>query len=114
MRQIKTYNWIRVDKITARRLYQTGRHGLLNFCPVNLNPENPWGLLWHPSNNDMPFDQLVNEYEIYNCNNETGRYTAFYVPRKWWELTQAIAHEWNPKRGEALLNELEQWEVKNL
>lgn len=113
MRQIKTTNYIRVDKTTARALYKTGRHTRVYFCPVNLNPENPWGLMWYPPNNDIPFDQLVTEYEHYNCNNETGRYTAFYVPREWYELATAANKEWDPDRAEKLLKQLEAWEVNH-
>lgn len=113
MRQIKTANWIRVDKTTARTLYKTGRYARVHFCPVNLNPESPWELLWNPPNNDIPFDQLVNEYSYYNCDNERGRYPAFYVPREWWQLVQRLAHEWNPEYGEAIAKELEAWEAMN-
>ena len=81
MRQITTANYVRISKKTARALYKMGRQNHLFFCPVNLNPENPRGLMWNAPNNDIPFDQLVSEYEYYNCNNETGRYAAFYVPR---------------------------------
>lgn len=114
MRQIKTANYIRVDKTAARRLYKTGQENRLYFCPVNLNPESPWGLLWNAPNNDIPFDQLVTEYEYYNCDAERGRYPAFYVPREWWRITQELAHEWNPGRGEELLKELEEWEKLHL
>ena len=111
MRQIKTANWIRIDKTTARALYKTGRHTRVHFCPVNLNPESPWGLLWNPPNNDIPFDQLCNEYSYYNCDTERGRYPAFYVPREWYELATAANREWNPDRAEELLKQLEAWEA---
>lgn len=26
------------------------------------------------------FDEVLNEYEFYNCNSETGKYPAFYIP----------------------------------
>lgn len=112
MRKITTRNRVRVDKTTARRLYNSGRFHRLHLCPVNLNPESPWGLLYWPGNNEKPFADLVREYETHNCTSaETGRYTAFYVPREWWELVEAVSTEWNPARGEKLLSDLEKWEV---
>lgn len=85
MIQIKTANYARIDKRTARKLYQTGAADLY-FCPVNLNPESAWGLLYGPVNREIPFDDHVNSFEYYNCTcRETGRYTAFYVPREWYE-----------------------------
>ena len=85
---VKTKNFVRIDKRTARRLYATGAADLY-FCPVNLNPESPWGLLYGPVNRETPFDTHVNVFEIYNCTDrETGRYTAFYVPRAWWEAIE--------------------------
>lgn len=79
MRHIETKHYTRISKAAARSLYAAGDD--VYFCPVNLNPESPWGLVWNPPNNDIPFEKLVNEYEWYNCNNECGRYTAFYIER---------------------------------
>ena len=79
MRHIETKHYTRISKTAARSLYAAG--GDVYFCPANLNPESPWGLMWNPPNNDIPFEKLVNEYEWYNCDNERGRYTAFYIKR---------------------------------
>ena len=76
----------RVDKKTARRAYNNNLTVI--FCPVNLSPFSPWGLDM-PMNkenyncNGIEFEKLINEFEFYNCNSETGRYTAFYIPVKY-------------------------------
>lgn len=110
MRQIQTANFIRANKRSARALYRTGQQNRLFLCPVNLNPEH-WGLYCNCGGYDTGagFDTLVNSFEYYNCiNNETGRYTAFYVPREWYELRQAAARDFNPESTAAKL--LAEWE----
>ena len=109
MRQITTTNYVRISKKTARALYKTGQENRLYFCPVNLNPENPWGLMWNAPNNDIPFDQLVSEYQYYNCDAERGYYTAFYVPREWYELRQAVMRAFSP--DDPAYKVLEEWEA---
>lgn len=79
MNQITTAHYKRITKTAARRVYAAG--GALYFCPVNLNPESPWGLLYGPVNTAEPFDTHVELFEQYNCPCiETGRYAAFYIP----------------------------------
>lgn len=81
MRRIETAFYTRITKAAARRRYETGR--TVYFCPVNLNPDSPWGLMWYPPNNELPFEQLCKEYTWYNCDTERGRYPAFYITH--WE-----------------------------
>lgn len=102
----------RIDKTQARSLYKTGQIQYLYFCPVRLNPNSPWGLLYQPSNNDLDFDKLVDIYEGYNCiSSETGRYTAFYVPWKWWNLRKMADREFAPDGFYHKM--LEKWEDEN-
>ena len=79
MRQITTAHYVRISKREARRLYAEGCD--LYFCPVNLNPESPWGLLYSPGDRSVSFDDHVHLFEVYNCTGETGKYTAFYIDR---------------------------------
>lgn len=56
---------------------------LLMLCPCNLRPET--GLFSTVVQNgkhlNTTFETLLNTFEYYNCTtNETGRYTAFYIP----------------------------------
>lgn len=59
---------------------------VLLFCPVNMRPFTPWHLEIDVNKNfegynGVSFEKAVNAFEIYNCtDNETGRYTAFYIP----------------------------------
>ncbi len=78
------FTFKRVNKKVARIAYN---HGLtVHFCPVNIRPFSPWGLDMDINKRfqncgDQSFEAIVNAFEIYNCrDNETGRYTAFYIP----------------------------------
>lgn len=83
MNQIITANYRRITKKQAAARYKTGQP--VYFCPVKLNPESPWGLLWSPSNNSEPWDSVLNMFSFYNCDNERGRYPAFYITRAEWD-----------------------------
>lgn len=85
------FTFERIDKTTAKKAYLNGL--TIIICPVNLRPGEPY----HPEQpinrrnreqfvideigaaND--FNNLIASFEYYNCrNNETGKYTAFYIP----------------------------------
>lgn len=76
--------WERITKKQARAAYNNGLTVL--FCPVNMRPFTPWHLEIDVNKNfegynGVSFEKAVNAFENYNCiNNETGRYTAFYIP----------------------------------
>lgn len=76
--------WERITKKQARAVYNNGLTVL--FCPVNMRPFTPWHLEIDVNKNfegynSVSFEKAVNAFEIYNCtDNETGRYTAFYIP----------------------------------
>lgn len=77
-----TLNDIRYERISkreARKYYNRGRRVYCLACKLNpLSPLVHMCEMQYPSNAD--FDAVVNAYEWYNCNNECGRYAAFYVP----------------------------------
>lgn len=70
----------RIRKDKARKLYNAG--ATVHLVPCKLRPDNSWGLMYDANyynwNKCEPFDTVVAAFEMYNCNNETGRYTAFY------------------------------------
>lgn len=69
-------NFQRIQLRTARKLFQNGSEVYVIAC--KLRPDN----LYMPAvkiNPDYDFDKFVNAYEFYNCNNETGKYSAFYI-----------------------------------
>lgn len=72
---------VRISKTIARNLFEQGVDIL--FIPCNIRPDNMWGLgVWNSPDiwgNSETFDSLVDCYEIYNCNSETGRYCAYYT-----------------------------------
>lgn len=66
----------KIDKRTARKLYNTGVEVLI--IPCKCNPHGAWITGITLINNERPFDALVNEFEYYNCCYELGYYPAFY------------------------------------
>lgn len=70
--------WARVTKKQALAAYNSGFTVLL--CPVKMRPFTPWRLEAYVEKESMcEFSASVSGFEYYNCNSETGRYTAFYV-----------------------------------
>ncbi len=87
----------RVNKTTARRLYDAGNNIIL--AGSNINPFNIYGVcraeinindylkygytspaVYSDGTRDNDFKYRVNSFEFYNIRNaETGYYTAFYV-----------------------------------
>ena len=78
------FTFERIGKKQARRAYNNGLTVI--FCPCNLRPGSPFRLDMEMNKAQadcapVTFDGLVNIFEYYNCiNEETGRYTAFYIP----------------------------------
>jgi len=78
MNQISINGYTRITKRTAERLYKAGQPML--FCPVKLRPGGVWGAGCIITKEEgRTFEQVLNAFEYYNCNNETGNYTAFYI-----------------------------------
>lgn len=69
----------KINKAAARKLYNSGRP----FWIVACNRRPQCGILIGSASfehmADIPFDNMVNSFEYYNCNNDTGRYAAFYT-----------------------------------
>lgn len=74
---------IQVNKTTARKLIEDGY--TIKLVPCNIRLKNLWFEPYYVSDktlkeSDRTFDQMVNEYEYYNCNNpEMGRYPHYYL-----------------------------------
>lgn len=78
MRNITINGYKRITKRTAVKLYERGQSVL--FCPVKLIPGGVWGNGCIITKEEgRAFDQALNAFEYYNCNNATGNYTAFYI-----------------------------------
>lgn len=80
MNIIETANYRRITKTTARKMYDQRQP----FCviPVKLHPESPWGLLYAVTDFSEPFETLLNAFCYYNCDNERGKYPAFYIQKQ--------------------------------
>jgi len=78
-----------VHKATARKAYNDGKTIAIDGCLMM--PFNGWNTTFVMSKrdrieqygieaeNDCGFDELVRNFERYNCNSEQGRRAAFYV-----------------------------------
>lgn len=76
------FTFERINKKTARIAFNNGLPVI--FCPVNMPPFSMWYNASAISKKDSEsFESVLNAFECYNCNSETGRYTAFYIPVKW-------------------------------
>lgn len=69
----------KIRKNTARKLYNMGKSILI--LPCKCHPGAMWlhGFEIRKTDPKNDFDRLINEFEYYNCNAETGTYTAYYA-----------------------------------
>lgn len=73
----------RISKNTARKLFNEKKE--FYICPVKFRPE--FGVRVMPGGSGVPmetpkwesFEAYINAFAYYNCNNECGRYPAYYV-----------------------------------
>lgn len=75
-------NYKRVNKPTARKMYNCGITILLLPCKVRFDNEwvKPYSMsLMTSEETENRFDRAVNTYEYYNCNAELGYYASYYV-----------------------------------
>ena len=80
-------NYKRVNKVTARKMYNYGCSITLLPCKINESALDGSYSFIEPVTINMvkctydynKFDRVVREYEYYNCNAESGYYPHFYV-----------------------------------
>lgn len=83
-------NYKRVNKPTARKIYNQGCSILLLPCKVNesvLDGLHPWIKpceinIINSESFENNFDRAVVNFEYYNCNAELGYYAHYYVSLK--------------------------------
>ena len=82
MRELAIGKYRRVRKDIARRLYKEGR--TIYLTPSNIVASDSGWIKPYPINNASreTFDDLVNNYEFYNCCWELGYYTNFWINRE--------------------------------
>lgn len=82
----------KINKPTARKMYNSGYDIMLLPCKVNafiVFDKNYRGFVQPVTfniktctYNTNRFDRSVNDYEYYNCNSEMGYYSHYYVSEK--------------------------------
>ena len=80
MRDLSIGKYTRIRKDVARRLFNWGRIIYLTPSNVAASDSNVW-IKPYPINNRAggDFDQIVNNFEYYNCCYELGYYTNFWI-----------------------------------
>ena len=83
------HTFTRVSKTAAKKAFINGF--TIALCPCKLRPGTPWypecivnreTLGEDPADAENEFNRLLNRFEFYNCTNETGRYTAFFIGKE--------------------------------
>ena len=70
---------VRVQRRTAKRLFEEGKDVFLTphklRFDTRFNPPSSIKTL----HGKYKFDDIVGDFEYYNCNKDTGKYTSFYA-----------------------------------
>lgn len=70
--------WQRITRNRAEKAYNEGHR--IALCPVNVRTCSPYRQPIPVTNNcGKAFHVIVNEFEAYNCNRETGKYAKFFM-----------------------------------
>ena len=69
----------KITKVTARKLYNEGKEFWITACKMRPEAGILIGSLSFERMADIPFDTMVDSFSYYNCDNERGRYPAYYV-----------------------------------
>ena len=71
--------YIRTNKATARRIFNSGRD--IIAIPCKLNPANQFFAMGAVLNVGFieDFENACNSLAYYNCSSAAGRYLAFYI-----------------------------------
>lgn len=68
----------KINKATAEKMYASGK--TIRLCASKINPCNIWGFYADIDNSSgRTFNQIVNEFSYYNCNDETGKRVCYYT-----------------------------------
>lgn len=67
----------RITKKEARKMYETGIG--VTFCPSKCSPQSMLAVRMFKKDSDNGFDNLVNHFWYYQCNNATGNTVYFYA-----------------------------------
>ena len=81
MKNLRIDDYLRINKTTARKIWNNGNNEIvIYFCPNNLRPGPPYYPEISFYKTGENFEKVLTAFEFYNCTcKETGRYTAFYI-----------------------------------
>lgn len=83
MRDLNNGKYTRVRKDVARRLFNEGKTIYLTPSNVAASDSNLWikplAIEQGEGKGKGEFDKQVNAFEYYNCNQELGYYTNFWI-----------------------------------
>lgn len=77
---------VKINKPQARKRFLNGETILMYACKMRV--PNVWvqGCPMTIEDDEKltveNFEKIVNSFEYYNCNNEMGKYTSFYIEDK--------------------------------
>jgi hypothetical protein len=70
--------WQRITRNKAEKAYNEGHK--IALCPVNIRADSLFDQPIPVTNScGRTFRAIVNEFEAYNCNGETGKYAKFFM-----------------------------------
>ena len=70
-----------VNKIAAKNAYERGETVYLlsfNMCPNNMW-QSPCPVNKNKDVYNSTFENVINDYRYYNCDNERGKYPIFFI-----------------------------------
>lgn len=78
---------MQVSKRKAEKVYNSNKNIWVHPCNMTIN--NVWQTpyffnkaLLDTKYSDAPtFDNLINQYQYYNCNNQVGNYPIFFIEK---------------------------------
>lgn len=82
MQKFETNDFVKINKTKARKLFNEGKE--IHLLPCKARFGGMWlgeGAVISNKILTSAFDTIVNEYIYYNCNNELGKYPAYYIKK---------------------------------
>lgn len=78
----KTMGLIRIQRRTAKRLFEEGKEVFIT--PHKMRFSEYWKPPYSMAalRSESKFDDIVNSFIYYRCNTETGKYPSFYIKRE--------------------------------
>lgn len=68
----------KINKTKARKLFEQGK--TIGLIPCKVSIECVYiCMIYVRKDIDKNFDDVVNRFEYYNCNNQVGRYASYYI-----------------------------------